>query len=107
MGVGAAEIDFVKDLFAELGEITTRKMMGGLSIYANGKVFAMMRSDGQLYIKASGPLAKRLDAAGGTLFTYDKKDGKQGHMNYLTLPEAALDDPDAACDWANASLDAN
>jgi DNA transformation protein len=107
MGIAAAEIDYVKDLFAGVGEITTRKMMGGLSIYANGKIFAMMRRDGRLYIKATGPLAERLDAAGGTLFTYDKKDGKQGHMNYLTLPEAALDDPDAACAWAKASLDAN
>ncbi len=55
---------------------------------------------------AAGPLAERLDAAGAKLFTYDKKNGAQGHMNYLTLPDAALDDPDAACAWANASLDA-
>jgi len=107
MSIGDDEIVFVKDLFAEVGEITTRKMMGGLSIYANGKIFSIMRQDGQLYIKAAGSLAERLDAAGGKLFTYDKKDGKQGHMNYWTLPDAALDDPDAACEWANASLDAN
>jgi len=106
MAVGSAEIEFVKDLFSEVGEITTRKMMGGLSIYADGKIFSVLRADGALYIKAAGPLAERLDAAGGKLFTYDKKDGKQGHMNYWTLPEAALDDPDAACEWANASLDA-
>ena len=107
MSVGDEEIEFVKELFAEVGEITTRKMMGGLSIYANGTIFSMMRQDGRLYIKAAGPLAERLDAAGGMLFTYDKKNGKQGHMNYWTLPEAALDDPETACEWANASLDAN
>ncbi len=106
MGVGAAEIEFVKELFSGVGQISTRKMMGGLSIYADGKIFSIMRQDGRLYIKATGALAERLDAAGGTLFTYDKKNGTQGHMNYLTLPEAALDDPDAACEWANASLDA-
>ena len=107
MSVGEDEIEFVKDLFSGIGNITTRKMMGGLSIYAEGQIFAVMRNDGQLYIKAADDLAKRLEAAGGVLFTYDKKDGKQGHMNYWTLPEAALDDPDAACDWAKASLDAN
>ena len=107
MSVGEDEIEFVKDLFSGIGNITTRKMMGGLSIYAEGQIFAVMRNDGQLYIKAADNLAKRLEAAGGVLFTYDKKDGKQGHMNYWTLPEAALDDPDAACDWAKASLDAN
>ncbi len=107
MSVGEAEIAFVKELFDAVGEITTRKMMGGLSIYANGQIFAMMRRDGRLYIKAAGDLAKRLEAAGSILFTYDKKNGTQGHMNYWTLPEAALDDPDAAVEWANASLDAN
>ncbi len=107
MSVGDEEIEFVKELFASVGEITTRKMMGGLSIYANGTIFSMMRQDGRLYIKAAGPLAERLEAAGGKLFTYDKKNGKQGHMNYWTLPDAALDDPDAACEWAKASLDAN
>jgi len=107
MSVGDDEIEFVKELFTGVGEITARKMMGGLSIYANGKIFSMMRDDGILYLKAVGPLAERLDAAGGKLFTFDKKNGKQGHMNYWTLPEAALDDPDAACEWAKASLDAN
>lgn len=107
MSVGEDEIEFVKDLFADVGSITTRKMMGGLSIYAEGQIFAIMRQDGRLYIKAADDLAKRLEAAGGVLFTYDKKDGKKGHMKYWTLPEAALDDPEAACDWAKASLDAN
>ena len=27
-------------------------------------------------------------------------------MGYWTLPEAALDDPEAACDWARRALDA-
>lgn len=107
MGVGDTEIEFVQDLFADAGEISTRKMMGGLSIYADGKIFSIMRADGRLYVKAAGELAKRLEAAGAQLFTYDKKDGKQGHMNYWTLPEAALDDPESACKWAKASLDAN
>ncbi|MCF6271814.1 MAG: TfoX/Sxy family protein [Rhodobacteraceae bacterium] len=70
MGVGPSEIEFVKELFATVGEISTRKMMGGLSIYANGKIFSVMRQDGRLYIKASGALAERLDAAGAMLFTY-------------------------------------
>ena len=107
MAISDDQIDFVKELFAEVGLITTRKMMGGLSIYADGQIFSIMHSDGRLYLKAAGDFAKRLEAAGAELFTYDKKNGTQGHMNYWTLPDAALDDPEAACDWARASLDAN
>ncbi len=104
MSIGEAEIEFVRDLFAGIGDITTRKMMGGLSIYADGKIFAMMHSDARLYLKATGEFAKRLEAAGGALFTYAGKNGKEGHMNYWTLPDAALDEPARAADWARQAL---
>ena len=57
MAVSDEEIAFLKDHFSGLGHITTRKMMGGLTIYANGQIFALRRSDGQLYIKAKGAFA--------------------------------------------------
>jgi len=107
MGVGSGEIDFVNELFADVGDITTRKMMGGLAIYADGRIFAMMRSDGRLYLKAADEFAKRLEAAGGSLFTYEGKNGKEGHMNYWTLPEDALDEPARAAEWALAALRAS
>jgi DNA transformation protein len=108
MAVSAEDIEFATDLFASIGSITTRKMMGGLSIYADGQIFAMMFSDTSLMIKASGPLAGELRKAGSTQFTYtNKKSGKLVAMPYWTLPEAALDDPEEACNWARKSLKDN
>lgn len=104
MAVSDADIEFVKDLFAGLGSITTRKMMGGLTIYADKQVFAILDSDGRLFLKASGDMAKRLEAAGSTLFTYTFKNGKTGHMNYWTMPEDALDEPAIAAEWAREVL---
>lgn len=106
MAVSGADIEFVAELFAGLSPITTRKMMGGLSIYSDGRIFAMLDADARLYVKATGALAKRLDAAGANLFTYTRKDGKQGHINYWTLPDAALDNPEQAVGWAKAALEA-
>ncbi len=95
MAVSDADIAFVQDLFAPLGDITTRKMMGGLSIYCRGRIFAMLSGAGRLYLKSKGDFDREMAAAGGELFTYDG-----GSMAYRSLPEAALEDAETACDWA-------
>jgi len=104
VAISAEDIEFINELFEAVGHITTRKMMGGLTVYADGQVFAILDSDGQLFLKASGDMAKRLEAAGGKLFTYEGKNGKTGHMNYWTMPEDALDEPAVAAEWAREVL---
>ncbi len=106
MAVSAGDIEFIQDLFADLALITTRKMMGGLTIYSDGLVFAILDASGQLYLKAAGDFAKRLEAAGSTLFTFTGKNGKTRSMNYWTMPNAALDDPELAAEWAKGALNA-
>ncbi len=100
MSVSDAQIAFAKDLFADLGTITGRKMMGGLTIYADGQIFAILGGDGTLYLKAKDVFAAEMDAAGSRIFAMD--DGRS--MGYWTLPEAALDDPELACEWARRAL---
>ena len=58
MSISDADIAFVKDHFADVGTLTTRKMFGGLAIYADGVIFALIISTGALMIKAKGALAK-------------------------------------------------
>ncbi|MEJ1993427.1 MAG: TfoX/Sxy family protein [Maritimibacter sp.] len=100
MAVSDSEIAFAHELFESLGPITHRKMMGGLSIYCDGQIFAILSSTGRVYLKASGAFAEEMAAEGSERF--EMGDGKG--MNYWTLPDAALDDPDAACDWALRAL---
>lgn len=100
MSVSEAEIAFVMELFADLGGLTNRKMMGGLSIYRNGQIFAILGSQGVVYLKAKGDFAAEMQAAGSRIFAME--DGRS--MGYWTLPEAALDDPEIACDWARLAL---
>ena len=99
-----ADPDWIRDLFSDLGEITTRSMMGGLSVYADGRIFAAADRDGVLYLRAKGSLARDLSAMGGRPFVVTRPDGSEGRMGYVTLPEAALDDPEAACDLARRAL---
>ncbi len=107
MAVGAAQRAFVLDLFDDLGEVTARAMMGGLAIYAAGRIFAILGPEDRLYLKASGPLAADLAAEGSEQFVYARPDGRTARMGYWTLPDAALDDPAEACAWARRSLAAS
>lgn len=103
MAVSDAEIAFVTDLFTGLGHITIRKMMGGLSIYADGQIFAVRNAEGQIYLKAKGELADELAALGEKPFSFER-DGATRSMGYYTLPGDALDDPDCALDWGRRAL---
>jgi len=104
MSISDADIAFVKDHFAGAGTLITRKMFGGLAIYADGVIFALVISTGALMIKAKGALAQELAAQRPQQFLQDGKDNRAVAMPYWTLPAAAMDEPGLACDWARRSL---
>ncbi|MEM9852000.1 MAG: TfoX/Sxy family protein [Pseudomonadota bacterium] len=105
MAVSAEEIAFLTDHFSDLGAITTRRMMGGLCVYADGVIFAIVGPDGRHYFKARDDLAEALAAEGASQWRYaNEKTGRRAVMPYWTFPEAALDDPNEACTWARKSL---
>ena len=95
MAVADADIAFATDLFSDLGDLTTRKMFGGMCLYHQGVVFALLSSEGRLYLKAKGELAQTLQGAGATQFH---------NMPYWSLPTSALDDPEEACTLARTTL---
>jgi DNA transformation protein len=103
LAVPAGARAFVLELFEDLGGVTARAMMGGLAVYSHGQIFALVSSEERIYLKASGALADALHAEGAERFTYRRADG-EGRLGYWSLPEAAIDDPEAACAWARRVL---
>ncbi|MDF1727628.1 MAG: TfoX/Sxy family protein [Sulfitobacter sp.] len=107
MSLEAGDIDFACDLFSEMPHLTTSRMFGGLALYSDGVIFALMRSDATLLLKApKGPFADSLAASGSEQWTYQRKNGAASSMPYWSLPEAALDDPAFACALAREALSA-
>ncbi len=104
MAVSDEQIAFVRDLFRDLPALTTRKMFGGLGIYSDGVIFAVIGPEEALLLKARGDLAQALADEGCEQWSYTGKSGKPALMPYWTLPDAALDDPEQACAWARRSL---
>ncbi len=95
MAVAQADIDFALDLLSDLGDLTSRKMFGGMCLYRDAVVFALLSSDGTLYFKAKGDVAQELIASGADRFH---------NMPYWSVPMSALDDPQEACTLARRTL---
>jgi len=104
LSVTAEEIAFAKDLFAGLGEITTRRMMGGLCLYHEGTIFAILHPSGGLMIKGAGAFQGELEAMGCARWTYQREGKKETAMPYWELPGTALDDPEEAAALARRAL---
>ncbi|SPF80467.1 TfoX/Sxy family protein [Pseudoprimorskyibacter insulae] len=104
MGISTDEIEFAKDLFSGLGELTTRRMMGGLCLYHEGTIFAIIHHELGLMIKGAGAFIDQLEAQGCTRWVHTRKDGGTAAMPYWTLPPECEDDPDEAVALAREAL---
>ncbi len=101
MTLSDGAVAWALELFESLGPITTRKMMGGLCLYLDGQIFAILDSQGTLFLKAGPDFARTLEQAGARQFGA----GTGRTMGYWTMPEDGLDDANTACAWARRVLE--
>lgn len=104
MAVSEEEIAHALDLFGALGDLTTRKMFGGLAIYHRGTIFALLMSDGRTLLKGQGDMQGQFDDQGMERWTYTRPGKKPTAMPYWALPDSALDDPEEAVTLARSAL---
>ena len=100
--------DFVRELLAGFGPITIKRMFGGAGVYADAVMFGLIADD-MLHLKVDDALKRDLAAENSGPFVWTPgsgpKAGEAVEMGYWRLPEAALDDPEAAVRWARRALD--
>lgn len=98
-------LELVTEALEPVGAVTMRRMMGGATLYLDGTVFAILADDA-VWFKADTISDAAWDAAGAARFTYAKKDGAAGTMNYRAAPADGYDDPDAMRRWAALAVEA-
>lgn len=103
MAVSPEYLGYVRDLFADLGPVTTKRMFGGAGVYLDDAMFALI-VDETLFMKADADLAAIYADEGSDPFVYDTKKGPRTINGLMRLPDSALDDPDEAVAWARKSL---
>ncbi len=90
--------DFVLETLHIWRSVSSRRMFGGHGIYHAGVMFALV-SDGTLYLKVDDESRGAFEAAGLLPFVYEAK-GRRVALSYHRAPDAMLDEPDVAREWA-------
>ena len=89
---------FVLEWLSAWRPVTARRMFGGHGVYHAGVMFALI-ADGQLYLKVDDESRGVFEAAGLSPFVYEAK-GRRVALSYCRAPDAMLDEPDVALEWA-------
>jgi DNA transformation protein len=101
----AAAIDpYLEDLFQPLGGVSMRRMFGGIGIWRDGLMFALVADD-VLYLKSDARTDAWFEAEGCEPFRYASASGRVAVMSYRRAPDRILDDPEAFREVALAAAE--
>ena len=95
--------DFLIDLFADFGPVTSRRMFSGFGISADGTNFALALRAG-LYFRADDQTIPQFEAEGSRPFQYQTRTKTVTVNSYWQLPARLFDDSEELADWARAAL---
>lgn len=90
--------DFILEILRPWRPVTARRMFGGHGLYHAGVMFALV-ADGQLYLKVDDENRGDFVAAGLRPFEYEAK-GRRVALSYYRAPDAMLEEPEVAREWA-------
>jgi DNA transformation protein and related proteins len=92
------------ELLAVAGPVRRRRMFGGHGLYVDDLFVAIIAGD-RLYLKADAASAPKFEAAGGQRFVYASQ-GQSAALNYWTVPDEAMESPDAMRPWVRLAMQA-
>lgn len=96
--------DYLREVFANFGEVTTRAMFGGHGLYHQGVLIGVVFQQA-VYLKVDAGTRPAFEAAGCTPFVYDLK-GTPLEMSYWSVPAEAMDSAQAMLPWARRAYEA-
>ena len=94
-------VDYVMELLGPFGTVGARRMFGGLGVYLDGLMFAIVSED-TLYLKADEMNRVEFEQAGCEIFGYARK-GKRATLGFFRAPEDAMESPERMLPWARTA----
>ena len=91
-------LDYVLRELAGLGELSSKKMFGGIGIFLEGVMFAKVSGKGSLYFRVDDSNRRDYEQLGSKPFYASSK--KKG-MPYYEVPAQVLDDSKKLVAWAH------
>lgn len=104
MSTSPEYLDYLRELFAPLGTIRTRRMFGGAGVYCDEVFFALVIDD-VLFLKTDEVNRPDFEREGLEAFSYEA-DGRRVSLSYYRAPDEALDSPALMQPWAHAAMGA-
>ncbi len=93
---GAEFLDAIVPRLENLGQVTNKGMFGGYGLFQAGKMFALVTSGAELFLKVDDSNKARFSKA---------KSPQHGKMPYFRVPASVLKDDRKLIEWANTSVE--
>ena len=103
MSVSESFLKLVLDLMTPFGEIRSRKMFGGVSIYLDDVIVALLDDD-RFYLKVDDQTRPLFESQGFKAFQPYGPEG--GPMSYNEYPVDWLEDTELSRHWVELALEA-
>ena len=81
---------------APLDAVSSKKMFGGYGIFQKGKMFGLITSDAELFLKVDDSNQARFRRT---------RSPQHGKMPYFRVPKSVLGADDKLLDWANSAVE--
>lgn len=95
--------DWVVEAMEPTGPVSMRPMMGTMTLYFDGRIFAIV-DESEIWLKSDKESDAIWDEAGCDRFTFTEKSGETVSMNYRRAPADCHDDPEAMREWAGIAI---
>ena len=103
MPVSEEYLDYVVDQLGCIGEVTAKRMFGGVGLYRGGFFFGLIAGD-MLYFKVDDENRPDYESAGAKAF--QPYGGESYSMGYYEVPVDVLEDVDKLRVWASGAVGA-
>lgn len=102
MSVSADYLAFVTDQLARSMKVTSRRMFGGIGLYADDLFFGLIDDD-VLFLKVDDSNREDYTSRGCAPFQPLARDQTMVSIGYFAVPPEVLEDPDDLARWARKS----
>ena len=83
---------------ASLGDVSSKKMFGGLGIFESGTMFGIVDSKGAVFFRAGDANTALFEQAGSH---------RHGKMPYYSVPDSVLGGPADLLRWGKGAIEAS
>jgi DNA transformation protein len=105
MAVSSELTELIKEQLEGFGPVAVRKMFGGVGLFRQGLMFALLADD-VFYLKSDAVTMPDFEAENLPSFGYESKTGRRTIMSYTRAPEWVFDDTDEMLAWAQKAFEA-